>query len=89
MTTIYIILTILITLIINASLSLAMPFMKIKWNALHQRIEPKKDTRTRIDCSVLESRIAILERKVYKRSMNQRNAIRQEIKNILTELKNK
>ena len=89
MTTIYIILTILLTLLINASLSFAMPFMKDKWYALYQRIKPKKHIRTRIDCSVLESRITILEQKVYKRQMNQRKAMREEIKNILTELKNK
>ena len=57
--------------------------------ALIKRYFTRTKHKPSVDCSVLESRIAILEQKVYKRSMNQRKAMREEIKNILTELKNK
>ena len=89
MNIIYILSIILITLVTNASLSFAMPYMKANWNAFITRIKPKKNTYTRIDCSVLESRITKLEQKIHKRQNNQREAIRQEIRAILTELKNK
>ena len=40
-----------------------------------------------VDCTLLASRVAILEKKITKRESNYRQAIRQEITNILTELK--
>jgi len=42
-----------------------------------------------IDCTLLASRVAILEKKLTKRESNYRQAIRQEITSILIELKNK
>ena len=42
-----------------------------------------------VDCTLLASRVAILEKKITKRESNYRHAIRQEITNILIELKNK
>ena len=42
-----------------------------------------------VDCTLLASRVAILEKKLTKRESNYRQAIRQEITNILIELKNK
>ena len=42
-----------------------------------------------VDCTLLASRVAILEKKLTKRESNYRQAIRQEITNVLIELKNK
>jgi len=89
MNTIYILIIILITLVTNASLSFAMPFMKTKWKALIKRYFTRIKRQPPIDCTLLASRVAILEKKLIKRESNYRQAIRQEITNILIELKNK
>ena len=52
------------------------------------RFKRKPNTSKSVDCVILEIRVNELEKKVMKRQENQRNAIRQEIKNILLELKN-
>jgi hypothetical protein len=49
----------------------------------------KPNTSKSVDCVILEIRVNELEKKLMKRQENQRTAIRQEIKNILLELKNK
>lgn len=98
MNTIYIISIILITLVTNASLSFMMPYIKANWNAFITRIKRKFNTpkpqgyyRTliQVDCVALEQRVKELEKKITKRESNYRQAIRQEITNILIELKNK
>jgi hypothetical protein len=61
--------------------------MKTKWKAFITRIPRKKNTRTPVDCVVLEKRIASLEKRLEKRQENYRQAMRQEIKNVLLELK--
>ena len=87
MNTIYIISIILITLVTNASLSFMMPYMKANWNAFITRIKPKKNASKSVNCVALEQRVKELEQKIHKRQNNQREAIRQEIRAILTELK--
>ena len=89
MNTIYTLSIILITLILNASVTWAMPFMKTKWHAFISRIKRKLNAPKPVDCILLEQRVAELEKKVTKRESNYRQAIRQEITNILIELKNK
>ena len=89
MNTIYIISIILITLVTNASLSFVMPYMKTNWTAFITRIKRKLNTPKPVNYVVLEQRVKELERKLTKRESNYRQAIRQEITNILTELKNK
>ena len=93
MTTIYIILTILITLFLNASLSLAMPFMKIKWNALYQRIKPKKNTHTTQPKQIEKLVIGIMKDKInsglftYHKKQMIREFVREEVVNYLNEIK--
>ena len=87
MNTIYILIIIAITLVTNASLSFAMPFMKSKIKAFITRIKRKLNTPKPVDCVALEQRIKELEKKITKRESNYRQAIRQEITNILIELK--
>ena len=89
MNTIYTLSIILITLILNASVTWAIPFMKTKWHAFISRIKRKLNAPKPVDCILLEQRVAELEKKVTKRESNYRQAIRQEITNILIELKNK
>jgi hypothetical protein len=89
MNIIYTLSIILLTLFINASVSFAMPYLKIKYKALITTIKRKSNTSKPIDCVILEIRVNELEKKLAKRQENQRTAIRQEIKNILLELKNK
>jgi hypothetical protein len=87
MNIIYIISIILITLVTNASLSFAMPYMKAQWKAFITHKKRKLNTPKPVNCVALEQRVKELEQKIYKRQNNQREAIRQEIRAILTELK--
>jgi hypothetical protein len=87
MNTIYILIIIAITLVTNASLSFAMPFMKTKINAFITRIKRKLNAPKPVNCVALEQRVKELERKLTKRESNYRQAIRQEITSILIELK--
>lgn len=52
-----------------------------------KRVIPRKKRVSNVDCSLLEQRVNELEKKVAKRANNDRAAIRQEIKNVLIELK--
>ncbi len=89
MNTIYILIIIAITLVTNASLSFAMPFMKSKYKAFITRIKRKLNIPKPVNCVALEQRVKELEKKITKRESNYRQAIRQEITSILIELKNK
>ena len=89
MNTIYTLSIILITLILNASVTWAMPFMKTKWQAFITLTKRKLNSPKPVDCILLEQRVKELEKKITKRESNYRQAIRQEITNILIELKNK
>jgi hypothetical protein len=66
-----------------------MPFMKTKWKTFIKRYFTRIKRQPPVDCTLLASRVAILEKKLIKRESNYRQAIRQEITNILIELKNK
>ena len=85
----YIIPIVLITALLTATIMNTMPlltsYIKHYINVVRTRFTPKPKT----DCSLLEARIDELEKKLAKRQENFRTAIRQEIKNILLELKNK
>lgn len=63
------------------------PYMITWWKRFITRISRKKNTHTQVDCSMLEQRVAELEKKVAKRHNNDRAAIREEIKNVLIKLK--
>jgi hypothetical protein len=52
-----------------------------------KRVITRKKRVLSIDCSSLEQRISELEKKMAKRHLNDRHAIREEIKNVLMELK--
>lgn len=70
---------------IAISLNKAMPSV-VDW---FKRVLTRKKRVSNVDCNLLEQRVSELEKKVAKRQENQRTAIRQEIRNILIELKNK
>jgi len=55
-----------------------------KW---FKRLIPRKKRVLPVDCSLLEQRVNELEKKVAKRANNDRAAIREEIKNVLIQLK--
>ncbi len=57
--------------------------------ALIKRYFTRTKRKPSVDCVALEQRVKELEKKVNKRELNSRQAIRQEITNILIELKNK
>ena len=81
-----IVLTVILTATIMNTMPLLIEYVKHNINALRTRFTPKPK---QVDCKVLEQRIEELEKKLAKRQENQRTAIRQEIKTILLELKNK
>ena len=57
--------------------------------ALIKRYFTRTKRKPSVDCTLLASRVAILEKKLTKRESNYRQASRQEITSILIELKNK
>ncbi len=73
--------------ILSIALYKAIPSVKQYLKRVITRIPRKKNTRTPVDCVVLEKRIASLEKRLEKRQENYRQAMRQEIKNVLIELK--
>lgn len=86
MNTIYILLTILITLILNASVTWAMPFIKTKYNAFITRIKRKFNTSKPVDCMLLEQRVAELEAQYKQRQVNFKQRVKDEVKNYLEQL---
>ena len=89
MNIIYTLSIIAITLILNTSVSYAMPFMKSKINAFITSIKRKFNTPKPVDCILLEQRVAELESQYKQRQINFRQRVREEVKNYLNELKNK
>jgi len=65
-----------------------MPHLKTKYKAFITRIKRVSTPKPQVDCSILETRVQVLEKKLEKRQENYRKAIREEIKNVLIELKN-
>ena len=86
MNIIYTLSIIAITLILNASVSYAMPFMKSKINAFITSIKRKFNTPKPVDCMLLEQRVTELEQQYKQRQINFRQRVRDEVKNYLNEL---
>ena len=87
MNTIYTLSIILITLILNASVSYAMPFMKSKINAFIARTKRKLNASKPVDCMILEQRVKELEKQYKHRQINFKQRVRDEVKIYLEELK--
>jgi len=91
MVTLYIILLVVISLVINVSVTLAMPYVKQQWSAFITRIKRKRNTPKQpigaTQYLELSSRIDEIEKRLGKRQSNFRWIIKEEIKNILLELK--
>lgn len=52
-----------------------------------KRVLTRKERKSNVDCSLLEQRVKELENKMAKRHLNDRAAIREEIKKVLLDLK--
>jgi len=65
-----------------------MPHLKTKYKAFITRIKRVLTPKSQVDCSLLETRVQMLEKKLEKRQENYRKAMREEIKNVLIQLKN-
>ena len=89
MNTIYTLSIILITLILNASVTWAMPFMKTKWHAFISRIKRKLNAPKSVNCILLEQRVADLETQYKQRQINFKSRVREEVIEYLEQLKNK
>ena len=89
MNTIYTLSIILITLILNASVTWAIPFMKTKWHAFITRTKRKLNAPKPVDCILLEQRVAELEYKLKQRQNNFKQRVREEVIEYLEQLKNK
>ena len=89
MNTIYTLSIILITLILNASVTWAMTFMKTKWHAFISRIKRKLNAPKPVDCILLEQRVADLETQYKQRQINFKSRVREEVIEYLEQLKNK
>ena len=84
MNIIYTLLIIIVTLFINASVTWAMPYVKTKYKTFITRIKRVPTPKSQVDCSLLETRVQVLEKKLEKRQENYRKAMREEIKNFLS-----
>ena len=86
MNTIYTLSIILITLILNASVTWAMPFMKTKWHAFITRTKRKLNAPKPVDCILLEQRVVELEYKLKQRQNNFKQRVREEVIEYLEQL---
>jgi hypothetical protein len=86
MNTIYTLSIILITLILNASVTWAMPFMKTKWHAFIARTKRKLNAPKPVDCILLEQRVADLETQYKQRQNNFKQRVREEVIEYLEQL---
>ena len=89
MNTIYTLSIILITLILNASVTWAMPFMKTKWYAFITRTKLKLNAPKPVNCTLLEQRVVELETQYKQRQNNFKQRVREEVIEYLEQLKNK
>jgi len=84
--------TIITTAVLTLTLREAIPYVKQVWNALLKRISRASKPNKPIPainkiCIDLENRVSALEAKVNKRHNNNRQYMRDEIRNVLMELK--
>ena len=91
-------LTIITTAVLTYAFTLAVPYVKMKWNAFKHA---KKRTKTP-DCALMEHNIEVLVERMnqleeqmsnvaknsYRREQNRKHNIRREVRDYLTELKN-
>ena len=86
----YIIPIIVLTVLLTASIMQMIPLLKWWIPFYIKRFKTSFKPKPKVnEYKILEDRVIELEKKLAKRQENQRTAIRQEIKNILLELKNK
>ena len=94
MNIIYTLTIIALTLLLNVALTAAIPYLKPKLNAFITRIKRALTRKPKqiINPSTLVAltqRIEDIEKRLDKRQVNYRKAMREEIKNVLIELKTK
>ena len=89
MNIIYITLIILSTVILNVSITLLMPTLKVQYKLFISGIKHVLNRKSEVDCSLLEKRVEELEQQYKQRQINFRQRVREEVKIYLEELKNK
>ena len=89
MNIIYIILIILFTVILNASITWLMPTLRVQFKLFISGIKRVLKRKSQVDCSLLEQRVEDLEKQYKQRQINFRQRVREEVKIYLEELKNK
>ena len=85
-------LTIITTAVLTYSLTLAVPYMKNKWNAFKHAKKRRQHTQSNTDISKriddLESQIDNLAERLTNRDTNRKSNVRRDVRNYLSELKN-
>jgi len=91
MNTIYILIIIAITLVTNASLSFAMPYMKAQWKTFITRIKRKLNAPSKTDIRLdeFDKQLNNLSKKITNINNNNRDLIKKTVREYLNELKNK
>lgn len=89
MNIIYITLIILSTVILNVSITLLMPTLRVQYRLFINGIKRALNRKSEVDCSLLEKRVEELEQQYKQRQINFRQRVREEVKIYLEELKNK
>ena len=89
MNIIYITLIILSTVILNVSITLLMPTLRVQYRLFINGIKRALNRKSEVDCSLLEKRVGELEQQYKQRQINFRQRVREEVKIYLEELKNK
>ena len=89
MNIIYTLSIIALTLILNATVTWSMPYVKQRWNAFITSIKRKSNTSKQVDCVTLEARVSELEKQYKQRQINFKSRVREEVIEYLEQLKNK
>lgn len=89
MNTLYIILIILFTVILNITLTWLTPSVKVQFKLFKTYISRKFTRKQAVDCSLLEKRVADLEKQYKQRQINFKSRVREEVIEYLEQLKTK
>ncbi len=85
----YTLLIIALTLILNVTVTWLTPSIKVQYKLFITRIKRVFTRKQTVDCSLLEKRVADLEKQYKQRQINFKSRVREEVNEYLEQLKKK